>query len=280
MANDEIMPENVRSAAVVYAAAQFEQMRLFDVVDRIVESFLNGLLPTGNDSTGRALYKYYRSRSERMTTAERRALFSRVIGLPGGEGGNDVRPNSEFSDLWLRFVASVAEYSRQRSVEPILGGGIASLNEVREVVRKSGRDLAANLSLHGYGYTVFAARRLKQDVRDAQSVLKLPQVLKAYGASSAYQVIERVTSIDLGGTASIPRYRTMAETGVKILGILAAHSFAWAGKSGRPLFSDGATAIRKNRPDIPDRDRDDLTRAVEKWLAVNGAGPERPRING
>ena len=95
-----------------YTAAQFEQMRLFDVVDRIVELFLNGLLPIGFDSAGRALDQYLRSRPDRLTSAERRTLYARVLGLPGGDVADGVSPNSDFDDLFLRFGVNVAEFDR------------------------------------------------------------------------------------------------------------------------------------------------------------------------
>ncbi len=256
----KIVPENIRSVAAIYFAAQLEQMRLFDAADRVVEQFVQGLLPIGAGSAGRALDRYYWSRRDRMTAAERRILYSRVLGAPGGDSEKDVQPNRQFSELLLRFVSVVAEFGRmQEGVE---------LSAAMETVRKAGRDLAANASLYGSGYTYFAARRLQQDIVSALAILKLPEVQKAYGASSPYQVIDRVSSLELGGASNSTRYRTMAEAGRKILDILARNSAKWSGASRRPLFRDRAVTAKK--ADISDSDRDTLLQSVEQWLAVSG----------
>ena len=262
----DIVPDNIRAVAAIFAATEFEQMRLFDVVDRIVELFLNGLLPIGYDSAGRALDQYLRSRDDRLTSAERRALYTRVLGLAGGDVAAGVQANSEFDDLFLRFVTSVAEFDRQRSVTPVPGGG-TSLVEATEAVRHAGRDLASNVSLYGYGYAHFAARRLNQQIQEVLAILKQPPILKAYGASNPWHVIEIVTARDLGGKVDVQRYRTLAEKGTNILTPIARYSVAWRGDTGRPLFTDAASGRRKG-PDIPDRGRDELIIAVLHWLAA------------
>jgi hypothetical protein len=111
---------------VIYFAAQLEQMRLFDTVDRIIEQFVNGQLPIGAGPAGRQFARYYWSSSDWITASDRRKLYTRILGEPGG----DAQPNSEFDDLWTRFVSAVAAFSRQHSVSEL------------EAVRRSGRDLA------------------------------------------------------------------------------------------------------------------------------------------
>ena len=236
---DEIVPDNIRNVSVIYFAAQLERMRLFDTVDRIVEQFMNGLLPVGAGPAGLALYRYYRAGMDRITTADRRKLYTRILGEPGG----DAQPNSEFDGLWLRFLGAVAEFSGQQTVD-----------ELMEAVRKSGHDLAVNVSTQGYGYTYFAARRLTQDIASASAILKRQEIQKAYGASSAYQVIERVASLELGAAIDVTRYRTRAQAGKSILDILARNSTKWT---------------------FPRRDRDALVQSVEQWLAVSGSPDDR-----
>ncbi len=48
----------------------------------------------------------------RWSDAERIAVYRHVFGAPGGSSG-DVQSNRDFAQLWLRFVASVAQFSRQ-----------------------------------------------------------------------------------------------------------------------------------------------------------------------
>ena len=258
---DEIVRDNILSASAIYFAAQLEQMRLFATADRIVELFVHGLLPLGGGSAGRALDNYYWSRSNRLTAADRQGLYSRVLGIPGGDPGTEAQPNAEFNDLWIRFVASVAEFAQQRATPE----ASASM----EAVRKAGCDLAVNLSLHGYGYAYFAARRLKADIAAALAILKEPEIQAAYGARSPYQVIERVSTTAFSGPVNIVRYRTLAEAGKNILDMVARYSAKWGGTSGRPLFRDASAAAKT--PDISDGDRDALLNSAGQWLSVTGS---------
>ncbi len=260
---DEIVRDNILSASAIYFAAQLEQMRLFATADRIVELFMHGLLPLGSGSGGRALDNYYWTRFNRLTPSDRRGLYSRILGIPGGDAGTEAQPNTEFSELWIRFVASVAEFSR--------GRGTPAATESMEAVRKAGRDMAVNLSLHGYGYAYFAARRLKADIAAALAILKQPEIQAAYGAKSPYQVIERVSTTDLSGPVNTVRYRTLAEAGKNILDTVARYSGKWSGTSGRSLFRDSASTGGKKVPDISDSDRDTLLNSVEHWLAAENS---------
>lgn len=47
------------------------------------------------------------------TDAQRAALFTRVMGLPGGSA-DSTRPNQDFQDLWLRFVSAVSVAARNQ----------------------------------------------------------------------------------------------------------------------------------------------------------------------
>jgi len=237
MPSDQIVPDNIKSVAAIYAAAQLEQMRLFDVVDRIVQQFVSGQLPVGAGSAGRALAAYHWSGTERIAALERRALYTRVLGMPGG----DAQPNSEFEDLWQRFVAAVAEFSRQQSDAAL-----------REAAEAAGRNLAVNVSIRGGGYVWFAARKLNKNIASALAILKQPEIQRAYGVADAYRVIEQVSALELGGARNIVRFRTRADAGSRILQSLA---------RGRLFRSP--------------RDRDALIQSVDQWVSV-GEVPDEP----
>ena len=49
----EIVKENLHAAQAIYFAYQLEEMRLFQVVERIVELFQQGQLPLGRGNAGR-----------------------------------------------------------------------------------------------------------------------------------------------------------------------------------------------------------------------------------
>ncbi len=119
----EIEAANVRAVGLIYAAYQLEQMRLFDVVDRMTEIFMNGMLPVGFDAAGKALDDYYWSAEDRLSSAARHMQYSRVLGAPGGDISQEVSPNSEFDALWLRFLASLYEFDRSSRLSEIVDRG-------------------------------------------------------------------------------------------------------------------------------------------------------------
>jgi hypothetical protein len=268
----EIEPENIRAVALLYAAVNLEEMRIFHVVDRITEIFNNGQLPVGFDAGGRALDTYYFDREDRFNEAERRMIYSRVLGTPGGMISKEVQPNTQFDGLWIRFLSSLAEFDRQQRVDEIIATRtVRPQNLTGEYVRKAGRDLAANVSLYGWGGTHFAARRLNGHIATALDILNQPSIQKAYGVTNPYQLIERVASAEFGMTPNIVRLRTMADAGNKILNIVAKYSNVWTRSNGLPLFEERTFNGDGRVPgDIRLEDRDELMNQTQFWLAVNG----------
>jgi hypothetical protein len=73
-ANVAIATENLHAVQVLYFAAMLEELRMFQVADRLVEMFMQGLLPVGRGQAGEILYRYWKARSDRLTEAERRRV--------------------------------------------------------------------------------------------------------------------------------------------------------------------------------------------------------------
>src|SRR6266487_367048 len=83
--NGEIVSANLRALEPVYFAAMLEEARLFDVVDRLVAMFSHGMLPLGPGRAGAMLYRHWKGHHSRFTTAQRRNVYARAFGLPGGD---------------------------------------------------------------------------------------------------------------------------------------------------------------------------------------------------
>jgi hypothetical protein len=240
---DDIRSDNVQSVAIVLAASNLEQARLFEVVDRVVETWWNGQLPVGFGAGSRALDKYYWSSEQRLSEPARHMQYGRVLGMAGGEVSSEVQPNTQFTDLFMRFLASLSEYDRQQRIGDIVGSQrLNSLTLTAEQVRQSGRNLAANASLYGWGGTQFAARRLSDHISAAFEILTQRDIQSAYGVDGPYKVIERVATEQWGAAPNIVKYRTLADAGKKILFLVAKYASVWSGSSGRPLFNDPTSA--------------------------------------
>jgi len=154
----------VSAAGVIYAAFELEQIKVFTVADRVVELAQQGLLPVTRPNASRALSRYWQDRPNRLTEHERRSVYGQALGKGGDQQSPQV--NRDFHDLWMRFVSTASEYSRQRSTTPRK----PAVKVSDAAVRKAGRDLAANLSLHGWGVGYFAASRLQQHITQATAI--------------------------------------------------------------------------------------------------------------
>ncbi|MDJ0994558.1 MAG: hypothetical protein QNI90_13360 [Dinoroseobacter sp.] len=270
--SEQIVPENIKAISAIYMVYQCEQMLLFDVVDRIVELFMAGLLPMGGDALARKLDTYYWNGDDRVSKSGRMAQASRALGAPGGDIGPDVTANTDFNPTLMHVISSLAEFERQRNV-----GNLFEQNRryavatTGEYVRKSIRDLAANATLYGYAGAQFAAERMGRQLSDAIEILKLPRIQEIYGVNSMWQVIERVAQSEFGTTVNVVKHRTLAQETRAILEIVAGRHHVWSLSSDRPLFT-----LDSDLPgDLSRAEGDRLFRAAQYFLAVNGVQNEQ-----
>ncbi len=270
--NVEIVVDNILATQGLHFASMFDEVNGFKVMDQLVANFSVGQLPLGRGTAGDALYAYWKKSVNRLTEIERRNIYARTFGMPGGDPTSG-KPNGEFADLFMRFMSAVSSFSRQLSVDDLIRANIpAVINQ--EGVKKAGRDLAGNLSLHGYGIAYFAATELQQQIKEIIAVLSDDEVRGAYGAKDMWGVIDSVATLELGSSRNTVKYRTMATAGATIIKWLADHASDLTTSSRFTILS--LDAIRNppirpagQKPTTNPTDRD-LVDACEAWLAVTG----------
>ena len=266
-ANNEIVADNVRLMGPVIASAMLDELKAFQVVDRILEQAQAGTLPIGQGKAGKLLYKRWKEAPNRISEPERRNLYAMTMGQPGGDPTGNV--NREFNELWLRFVSSVSSFVRQHDVDKLLRASLPSAIGHQQV-RKAARDLATNLSLHGYGMTYYAALELQGEVKAMIELLQDVEIRSAFGAKDMWQVIDTVATMDLGGARTSSRYRTLATCGAIITAWLANNVERIMRPTG-PLID--ITDVRSPMPrsagqKATSKPTDyDLVNACELWLA-------------
>lgn len=267
----EIVADNIRAMQAIYFAAMLDEVKFFQVADKNVELWQAGMLPLGKGNAGDQLYAYWKKSVNRMQEVERRNLYARTFGLNGGE--TQVIPNRDFNDLWMRFLSAVSSFVRQFTLEDLLRSSVP-VPVTQEQVRKSGMDLAANLSLHGYGIAYFAATDLQTQINDVIAILSDPEVKTAWSARDMWQVNEQVSTLYLGGAKNTVRYRTMAMSGAVIIRWLAERAHLLTGSSLSSVID--VNMIRSplgnansRHPMVSPTDRD-LWDACNQWLAVTG----------
>lgn len=240
----DILVDNVKALSAIYFSAMLEEMKLFAVMDKVVEQFMTGMLPIKRSSAGDPLYRYHREAPLRINEFDRRGLYARSFGVAQGSVDEEM-PNREFNDLWIRFLSAVSIYGRELDS--------TEMKRVsQEQIFKTARDLAVNLSYHGYGLAHFAAIELQGLIKNVKDTLSHPDILSSYGVRDVWQLCERVSNGYLGGAPNGVRHRTMAQAGAAIIQWLAASGPALVG-SFRNLNVDDV--LRSN---------------VERWLSVTG----------
>lgn len=269
--NDEIERDNIRAVSTIYVSYQLE----FGLKScaRLLELFVAGLLPiSAADGNARELDNLYWDQEDLLDEAARRSIYARVLGAPGGELSFDIQPNSEFNTLLMRVVSAVSEYERERSVLTHFDNasrGRRFQSTSGEFVRKAVRDFAANVSLRGWAGTAFTAERMARQIKRVMRVLNLPSVKNAYGVSTPWQVIERISQREFGITVNTVLHRTLAVETQRIMNIIADNHTIWSNGTGlRELFSE----TPENGGDLSFEDTKSLMIACQHFRAVTGVG--------
>jgi hypothetical protein len=256
---DAIVPTNISAMSAIYFSAMLDQLKAYDVADRLLALFLDGLLPIGPGARD-VLDRYWRGATERISNAERRSVYGRALGIPGGDPGGT--PNRDFNDLWVRFISSVSALAKQHAADTAQGAS-PSPSIGQHQVRTTGRGLARNVSRHGADLIPMATAINEARV-EMMSVLADQEIQRAYGVRGVWQLIERVSAQELGGARPSAPRRAMAESGAVIFAWLATRPPAFWRMDGDAIdFSEQ----RSDHPSTNPTDYD-LVNACEQWLAV------------
>jgi hypothetical protein len=251
--SDDLDSPSIRAMEAIYSAAVFEELKMFQVADKLVALLRTGMLPLGRGEGADRLRRFGENTTRRLPESERRAVYQRAFGI-GSEDGID--SNREFNNLWLRFLSTVksAGQSSGASQEPL---------------RRAGQDLASNLSLHGYGMAYVAATELQSHMRDMLDLLSDREIQSAAGARDIWQVIDLVAARDLGGAANSVRLRALQSSGATILRWLAARAGGLARASAAPVLNLDERRATRSPGSSPAPSDYDLVQAVDRWLAAS-----------
>ena len=256
-------------------ASAFEELKAFQVVDKLIELSQRGELPLIRGPAGTQLYNYWREAPNRMSEGERQTFYAMMLGLPTGQPG--VAVNSDFQDLWLRFVSSVSSLVRESRVDQLIRSALPiAINQ--QQVKKAARDLALNMSSRGYGMAFYAAADLQKQINEMISLLQDSELRAAFGARDMWGVIDQIAQTELGGARNSSKYRMLATSGAIITTWMANHIDRLRDPTlpmvelreveSPPSRLSGQSAI-SHPTDY------DLVNACEMWLADSAMGDVR-----
>ena len=274
-ADFEVVADHCKLFGSFIFASAFEELRAFQVVDTLVDMSQRGNISLIRGPAGTQLYNYWRSAPTRMSESERQTFYAMTLGLPTGQPG--VVVNSDFQDLWLRFVSSVSTLIREYRVDQLLRSAVpGAINQ--QQVKKAARDLAVNMSAHGYGMVFYAAADLQKQINEMIALLQDKELQAALGARDIWGIIDQVAQTELGGARNSSKYRMLATSGAIITSWMAKNVDRLRDPT-RPMIdipqvqnppsrAPGQTAVSAPTDY-------DLVNACEMWLADSALGDER-----
>lgn len=271
----QVVEDNIRLIGPMIFASMFDELKAFQVVDRLIEMSQRGELSLIRGKAGTRLYNYWRQAPNRMSEMERQTFYAITLGLPTGPPG--VTINREFPDLWIRFVSSVTALMRENRVDQIIRSALPiAINQ--QQVKKSARDLTANMSLYGYGMAYYAAIDLQNQINEMIELLQDAELRSSFGARDMWGVIDHVAHVELGGARNSSKYRTLATCGAIITGWLA-NNLDRLRDPTRPMIDLRDVENPPSRPSgqsATSHPTDyDLVNACELWLADSAMTDER-----
>lgn len=262
----EWSPVHISLARAVYMATLMEEMRVFAVMDRLAQLFMDGVLPLESGSAAKKIAAYQEEAPLRLSPPERRKLYARVLGSAGG--GATAKPNTEFNRLFQAFIHDVAHYGR-----PVASGAVSAADRLAGQTKRvclSARALARNLSLNAAGVALQVSQLIKQ-LQEALTLLSDPDVRAIYGAETLWQVVAVASTLELGRAPNVAPLRILAEAGSRILDWLSQNTGRIHDCPGTPLLTPRsvARAARLDKPGaVSDRT---MMAACQDWIAATAS---------
>src|SRR6516225_5153509 len=211
---------HLRSIATLYLAEELEAALLVPAAELLASLAASGGLPGATGDLGgvaeSVLARFWHARHQRMTAAERRALFARLFGTEGPTAPASARDvNDDFEGLFIDLCESLFKLDDQASDSSY--GGAAQQTRLR--VAAGG--LADNLLRHTGSMTMFAANDLLATVQAALTLFKQPPVQQLLGSQSVWAAVSEVGRRYLHAEAEAEAHVARGKDGCAVLAWLA-----------------------------------------------------------
>ena len=211
---------HLRSIATLYLAEELEAALLVPAAELLASLAASGGLPGATGDLGgvaeSVLARFWHARHQRMTAAERRALFARFFGTEGPTAPADARDvNDDFEALFIDLCEALFKLDEQASDSSY--GGAAQQTRLRVAAGQ----LADNLLRHTGSMTVFAAGDLLATVQAALTLFKQHPLQQVLGAQSVWAAVSEVGRRYLHAEAEAEAHVARGKDGCAVLAWLA-----------------------------------------------------------
>ncbi len=220
---ETVTSERIIAVGDLYYLYQHEKIGAFAALLKLQQLFKAGAvrLATGEGAYG--LYQYDRRQVLRHTRRDRLQAYRRVFGYTKVSPMAGAKANAEFHNGFVHFITQVARFFRDKRISEVIRPQMTdtSYGSVA-VVRRAGLDLRNNLKRASYGHIHVLRVEMLQLLDESFRIMGEDDVMKLYGADSAWDVLEAVNKRELKreNINASQRHR-MATAGRKILQWLA-----------------------------------------------------------
>jgi hypothetical protein len=220
--DEAVASERIVAVADLYYIYQHEKLGVFRAIQKLQQLFRAGTIQLSSGKGAYALYQFDRREVLRYTWKDRIAAYRKAFGFGAGPVLPGSRANTDFGRLFTHFNNEVALFWRDKRISDVMReraydpsfGSIA-------VVRRAGLDLRNNLKFMSYGHLNVLRVEVMQLLDEAFRILGADDVMKQFGADTAWDVIESILVQHFNeALVTSPRQR-MAVAGREVLRWLA-----------------------------------------------------------
>lgn len=167
----------LRATASLYLASALEAAGLVQAAEDFVALVRSGALPGDLGDAAAAVDTFWKARTQRITEAERLALFGRLFGTPAGPQDVQGGSNGDFDERLLDLCDAIMKAAD--------GGS-------QGAVRSAGTRLAENIAGAMSDMVVIAARDILDALSQAVAILNHRNVLGVLGARTLWDSVSAI----------------------------------------------------------------------------------------
>jgi hypothetical protein len=223
-----VIPSQLHAAAELYFCWQYEQNKIFAVIDVLQRLFELGRMRVQRGPGARGLYLLEKWKPLRYSQRDRMIAYRRVFNYGRAPAPAGAVVNKNFNYQFVALMTALAQYFRDLTIgEVIRGSGTLEQRPYGNIatVQRLGTDLRYAIDRATYGNIFALTHEVGDYLKKCLELLDSPDIRKSFDANNKWDVIEMVANRHLGGAAEISQRAKMAESGRRVLYWVADNDF-------------------------------------------------------
>lgn len=217
----------LRTLATLYLQAEFEQTGIVRTASALVDS--RNTLGIHSETAARKLEIYYQKQRDWYDTQTRDLLFARLFGI-GSAATHDLgtEVNRTFTQQLAMMCLSIVRYSTDYD----FGQQPSTLREA--ALRQAISNLLLNLGARQFGNTLFAGRRIHEQLQQAIEILNDSEIGALFNGQGLWSTLRAILGAD---APDVGRLASRAQSGQRLLNWLAEISPILNSQQTSPLLA-------------------------------------------